>query len=100
MKKICKCNIDNVVHDMANVLRYISFDCPNVKKMKLNVWKLYDSPVIKIVESFSKLECLIIKYSFYDGTKEIINEMMRYILFENPSKIRSIKLNDNSFKKS
>ena len=98
MKKISKCNIDNVVHDMADVLAYISFYCPNMKKMELNVFELYDSTLIKIAKFFSKLQCLIIKYTYYMGTEKNMNETIRHILFETPSKIRSIKLNYNSFK--
>ena len=100
MRKISKCNFDNVVHDVGQVLTYLSSFCPNVKIIKMKVFDLYDKTLIEIANSFSKLQSLDVKYSYYSGTQKNMNETIKFIFSDQSSKFRSIKLNYNSFTNS
>ena len=100
MKRTSKCNFYNVVHDMGHVMTYLSSYCPNVKIIKIKVFELCDKTLIEIANSFSKLQSLDVKYSYYSSTKKIMNETIKRIFENQSSKIRSIKLNYNSFANS
>lgn len=95
-----KCNFVDCVHDMGIVMTYLSSYCPNVKIIKINVWDLYDNTLIEIANSFSKLQSLDVKYSYYLGTEKNMNETIKFIFENQSSKIRCIKLNYNSFTNS
>ena len=92
--------VDDCVFDMGGVLKYISCYCPNVKMMEMTVFELYDSTLIEIaksLQSFSKLQSLSIKYSYYMGKEKDMNETIDFIFEDECSKLCSIKLNYNSF---